>query len=444
MSGWRKGLNPPLRSVLAALMVGALAGCGGGGGGDGSASEDAGAACSPTPIVLALSWQPAGFTAPEVAELGQPPVPVVAGDLGDVAVTPSGGVHLAWSERRDTLPYFKSFVSRSHDAGASWHGTSIEPASSGFAFLTTLASGRLVAGSTADLAQNWWRSPRLWWSDDDGVTWRFQDVRSDVVAPAEGGLVLSYEEEPIRVTEHNGKVVVLVRAVSTRQSDGEILNRLYYWDVDSATLTRLPVVPPQPGPLPARDDYEIAQIAGGANGYLYVGIAGEVLRTADGINWEALPRARSDANLTALTVLANGTLAAGFDNYANLSLYKEGWGWRQAPLPEDQKDLFDPNAALTRPFLVKQILQLHSGALLASTWTHVYASCDLGARWKRIEPGPGGYVYRPVRMAQGADGTVWGSFYTLDSDPAGTGGFQGLLKIQPPAGVAPRDFVNCL
>ncbi|MBI1905278.1 MAG: exo-alpha-sialidase [Rhodocyclales bacterium] len=436
----------PLRSLVVVGMVGFLAGCGGGGGGGGSEPAPA-----PQKPALALSWQPVAFTTPEVTDPGQPPRSAVVGDFGDVAATPGGGVHLAWREQKADWPNGIPYVSRSHDAGATWQTLAVDRASGEFAFMTTLASGRLVAGSTVSLPQQPWRTPRIWWSDDEGVTWSFQDVQSDIPAPDALSGTLSHEEIPVRMVEKNGKVVVWVRSVTTAIPGGNspppsVKNRLYYWEAGSATLTRLPIALPRfpgPQPFPAEDYYEIEAIAGDPNGFLYIAIDGDVVRTDNPMLWSLLPQPRSDANLTALTVLADGTLVAGLDNYANLYFYKHGSGWSQSLLPKDQPDLFDSNAALTRPFLVKQILELHSGALLASTWTYVYASCDRGASWERIEPGPGGYVYRPIRMAQGPDGTVWGSFYTLESDPVGTGGFQGLLKIQPPAGVAPRDFVKC-
>jgi hypothetical protein len=428
----------PAGLLLAAVMVGVLAGCGGGGGG-GSAEPE------PQKPALSLSWQGTGFATPEVIVPGQTPRTVSPGYFGDVAVTPGGGVHLAWREYAGIWSGRNPYVSRSHDGGATWGGLAIDTTSRAFSFLTTLASGRLVAGSTIDFPQYWWYSPRIWWSDDDGVTWNFQDVQSDIAAPVEGGAVFSHVEEPQGVVEHNGKVIVWMRTDSQLLQGGEeVRNRLYYWDAASATLTRLPIAPPQPGPLPLQADYEIAAMAADPNGYLYVAIAGEVFRTVDGLAWEALPRAQSDANVVHLTVLADGTLAAGLDNYANVYFFKDGSGWRQSLLPGDQEHLTYQNVKMTRAPSVEQIMELRSGALLASAWQYAYASCDGGANWERVAQAPESLYYQPNRMTQAPDGTVWGSFNQSHPGSQGTADYHGLLlKIQPPAGVAAHDFVKC-
>lgn len=432
----------PVRSLLVAAMVGVLAGCGGGGG-SGSAEPE------PQKPALSLSWQDSGFRTPVVTDSSGQSWAEKPGRFTDVATSPGGAVHLAWHTNANLYNRGDGYLSSSHDAGATWQAMKVEPDWGSFDFLRVLSGGRLVAGSTMDLPQYWWFSPRLWWSDDDGATWRHQDVQTDFGAPAERPEPsASYVEEPMVLVEHQGKTLAWIRQRTSTASPTyvvEFRDRLYYWNQEGAALTRLPIVLPASSPLPVQTDYEIAALAVGQNGFLYLAIAGEVFRSPDALAWETLPRAKADAKVLSLTVLADGTLAAGLDSYENVYFYNDGLGWRQSLLPVDQEYFTAENTkSLRRAHTVGHILELQSGALLVAAEDLVYASCDRGTNWERIAELPEADLYAPQRLAQSLDGTVWGAFMTLHHGVSGTSNYEGkLLKVVPPAGVAPRDFVKC-
>ncbi|MFA7606710.1 MAG: sialidase family protein [Rhodocyclaceae bacterium] len=363
------------------------------------------------------------------------------GRFEDVVASPSGAIHLAWHTGASLLVRGNGYLSSSHDGGSTWQEMKIAPDWGSFDFLSILPSGRLVAGSTMDLPQHWWFSPRLWWSDDDGTNWHYQDVQTDYDPLEENSL---HVEEPKAMVEHQGKLIVWVRERTSAPppSHGfDIRDRLYYWDQNGAALSRLPIVLPTTGPLAVQADYQFSALATGQNGYLYLAIEGEVFRTSDALSWEALPRANEGAQVMSLTVLADGTLVAGLDNQENVYFYKDGLGWRQALLPEDQENA---DKSLSRAYSVGHIIELQSGALLVAAEDLVYASCDVGENWEQIAALPEARTYQPNRLTQSPDGTVWGSFIALNLGSSGTSSFSGkLLKIPPPAGVAARDFIKC-
>lgn len=362
-----------------------------------------------SPVSFLTAWEQTGFRAS---------APSIPRHVNRVITGDGGRVHAAWYSQEN-----RAYVSYTDDGGSTWQHTALDRMLQ-LHQLIRLSDGTLVTGGQAFA-----NAPLLWASADGGRTWR------------SGGNGLPNPRSTLvwDLVERNGEVIITTS--SEANDPGASHEVVYAWNPVTDQLRAL-------APLPGMGALAVAV---DGDGVLYVSTQdsaehddpatageGRVYRSTDGGGtWAQTGRLPSANRIYALTVLSDGSVAAGSGLNGGFYLTRNGQDWVAGnPLPAGQKLSGDPpmptSASVTR---VYKILELKSGSLLVGTGNEagdLLLTCDRGSSWTTTSETGGNIV--AWGLAQEENGTLWTSNGSVQGD---------IWKAPVPAGIESWQHYSC-